>query len=115
MKSVYLQELPQYHFKRNDFVDAFKTVFWDDEIFEIEVACREHRHVDDFLLYYDDGEFYIIHLKSGTIINWYKHLGRTNTCNKEAFSIYHLIELLKLLKECMKWEGQNGNCDQKKC
>lgn len=102
MKSLYLQELPQYHFKRNDFVDAFKKVFSDDEIFEIEVACQQHRYFYDFLLYYAEDEFYIIHLKSGTVINWYKHLGRTNTCNKEAFSIYHLIELLKHLKECMK-------------
>lgn len=98
MRSKYLQVLPQYHFDRAEFVDAFKRVFSIDEIYDLEVACQEHRCLDDFLLYYADDEFYIIHLDSGTIINWYKHLGRTNTCNKEGFSLLDLMELLKLLK-----------------
>lgn len=44
----------------------------------------------------------IIHRDSGTIINWYKHLGRTNTCNKEGFTLADLKELLLLLKEDLK-------------
>lgn len=99
MKSKYLQELPQYHFDRDKFVNAFKRIFSVDEIYEVEVACQEHRCLDGFHLYYADDEYYIIHLDSGTIINWYKHLGRTNTCNKEGFSLLDLTEMLKLLKE----------------
>lgn len=49
-------------------------------------------------MYKEEDEFYIIHFHSGTIINWYKHLGRTNTCNKEGFSTDDLIEFLVLLK-----------------
>lgn len=102
MKSKYLQEIPQYSFDRDDFVDAFKKIFSNDEIFELEVACQERKLLYDFLLYYAYDEFYIIHLSSGTIINWYKHLGRTNTCNKEGFDINDLLELLKALKEELK-------------
>ena len=108
MKSKYLKTLPQYHFDRNDFVNTFKSVFTTDEIYELESACQEHRYLYDFHLYYADDEFYIIHLSSGTIINWYKHLGRTNTCNKEGFGLDDLRELLELLKENIE-ELKKGN------
>ena len=99
MKSAFLQELPHYHFDRDDFVDAFKRTFSSDEILDLEIACQEHKCLEDFHLYYAENEFYIIHLSSGTIINWYKHLGRTNTCNKDGFGLNDLQELLKALKE----------------
>lgn len=101
MKSKFLQELPQYYFDRDDFVKVFKKVFSSDEIFELEVACQEHRCLDNFHLYYAEDEFYIIHLDSGTIVNWYKHLGRTNTCNKEGFGLEDLQEFLEILKKDM--------------
>ena len=50
-------------------------------------------------MYKEEDEFYIIHFRSGIIINWYKHLGRTNTCNKEGVSTDDLIEFLVLLKD----------------
>ena len=50
-----------------------------------------------------DDEFYIIHFDSGTIINWYKHIGRTNTCNDEDFTLNDLREMLILLKEDLEW------------
>jgi hypothetical protein len=40
-----------------------------------------------------------IYRDSETIINWYKHLGRTNTCNKEGFTLADLKELLIRLKK----------------
>lgn len=106
MKSEYLQDLKQYHFDRHQFVDVFMEVF-DDPV-ELEEACISRRQFEDFLLYYTEfEEFYIIHLPSGTIINWYKHLGRTNTCNKEGFSLDDLKEMLQALKEVMeKQDGQ---------
>lgn len=48
MKSKYLQGLPQYHFDRDEFVETFKKVFSNDEIFELEVACQEHKLLFDF-------------------------------------------------------------------
>lgn len=113
MERLRLRELPQYHFDRAVFMDAFYIVFSYEEIFELECACQEHRCLGDFLLYYVEDEFYIIHFDSGTIINWYKHLGRTNTCNKENFDFLDLIQFLKLLKNSIgdvkKGELKNGD------
>ena len=107
MKSKYLETLPQYHFERDDFCKAFKEIFTDDEIFEIIVMCQGHECLDEFHLFYDADEFYIIHLYSGTIINWYKHLGRTNTCNKERFTLEDLKEFLLLLREDLGWSNES--------
>ena len=95
----YLQELRQYYFDRDEFVAVFHKIFSNYELAELEIACQEHRCTGELLLYYTDGEFYIIHLSSGTIINWYKHFGRTNTCNKEGFGIADLTELIISVKE----------------
>lgn len=94
----FLKELPQYHFDRDEFVKAFHSVFTSDEIIDIECDCEAGHQTDDFILSRYDGEYYIIHKDSGTMINWYKHLGRTNTCNKSGFTIDDLKEFLQLLK-----------------
>lgn len=96
--SKFLESLPQYHFQRDEFVNAFYEVFTSDEIIDLDVDCSCHRVTDEFILDKWDDEFYIIHRESGTMINWYKHLGRTNTCNKEGFSIADLHEFLLRLK-----------------
>ena len=99
-----LQELPQYHFDRDEFVSTFEQVFRSDEILELEVMCQQKTALKEFLLFYhpDWEEFYIIHLPSGTIVNWYKHLGRTNTCNRKNFSIADLKHFLERLKADMR-------------
>lgn len=101
-----LQELPQYHFDRDEFVSTFEQVFTNDEILDLEDMCQQHTTRNEFLLFYhpDWEEYYIIHLPSGTIINWYKHLGRTNTCNKENFTIEDLKNFLERLKVDIKNE-----------
>lgn len=98
MASKYLETLPQYHFDRNEFVDAFYKVFTNDEIIDLDCDCSTRRVTDEFILDRCDDEFYIIHRNSGTMINWYKHLGRTNTCNKEGFTLADLHEFLIRLK-----------------
>lgn len=106
MVSKYLQDLKQYHFDRSVFTDTFSKVF-EDGCFDVEEACISGKSFNDFLLYYSPlEEFYIIHLPSGTIINWYKHLGRTNTCNKEGFGVDDLTELLRALKDEMDKESE---------
>lgn len=103
MKSKFLETLPQYHFDRDDFTNTFYEVFGNtDNIFEVIVACQGNSFYDSFHLFYNSDEFYIMHLESGTVINWYKHLGRTNTCNKECFNLSDLKEMLELLKEEME-------------
>jgi hypothetical protein len=97
-----MKMLEQYHFDRDDFNSVFNEIF-ADRCFDLEVACQEHRETENFLLYYKDDEFYIIHFDSGIIINWYKHIGRTNTCNDKDFSLNDLREMLILLKEDLEW------------
>lgn len=69
------ETLPQYAIDR----DVFSQIFSD--------ACEALYDVtnfewDDFKAWYYSDEWYILHKDSGTLINWYKHCGRTNTCNK---------------------------------
>ena len=91
--------MPQYHFDRDVFVETFFKVFGsDNNVTEVITSCQAHDCFDTFQLYYADDEFYILHIPSGTIINWYKHLGRTNTCNKEKFTVDDLTEFLELLR-----------------
>lgn len=94
-----LSNLPQYHFDRDEFCDIFHEVFTSDEIYDIEVLCQSTTNLDDFVLLYNEDEFYILHRDSGIMINWYKHLGRTNTCNCPRFTADDLSVFLKALKE----------------
>ncbi len=97
-----MKELEQYHFDRDYFTSVFDEIF-ANRCFDLEVACQEHRETENFLLYYKDDEFYIIHFDRGTIINWSKHTGPTNTCNDKDFSLNDLREMLILLKEDLEW------------
>lgn len=94
-----LETLPQYHFERHAFCKAFKEFFTSDQIFDIEVLCQGNTHCSNFSLFHDSDEFYILHRDSGIMINWYKHLGRTNTCNRPDFTLDDLRIFLKALKE----------------
>lgn len=93
-----LKDLPQYHFQRDEFVNVFYDVFDDEQVDEVIQACSEERYSNRWLLYYAEDEYYIIHLTSGIIINWYKHLGRTNTCNRPGFTLDNLRTFLTELK-----------------
>lgn len=101
-KNYPLDDLEDYHFSREGFVDVFRKIFTSEEIVKLESDCQGCRCLDDFLLYYKDDIFYIIHFDSGTVISWYKHLGRANTCNNPWFNIYNLEKMLKMLKEEIK-------------
>lgn len=91
-----MRELKQYYFDRDAFTKIFTDVF-GDRVEDVMVACQGGKSTYSFLLYYDEGEYYIIHLESGTIINWYKHIGRTNTCNDDTFTLVDLRDFLTLL------------------
>lgn len=96
-KNPLFVDLPQYHFNRDDMCDIFDadfmTWFWDH---------LEDRN-DEFIITHADDEYYIIHLTSGTIVNWYKHVGRTNTCNKDL-TLDDLREFKKMLLESFGYE-----------
>lgn len=97
--SSFLMNLPQYHFERSMFVTAFSSILGSDMCKQVQDLCIETRMTPSFLLINDGDERYVIHLPSGTIINWYKHLGRTNTCNKPGFGLDDLRDMLLSLKE----------------
>lgn len=102
-----LHELKQYYWDRQQFVDAFDDVFYESELMGIEEMCIQHTELNDFLLWHSQfEEFYIIHLPSGTMINWYKHLGRANTCNNPDLDIDGLKELLQSLRNEMIKSGK---------
>ena len=90
----YLQD---YHFERDDMCEVFDVDFMDWFWDHIETRS------DEFLLTRNDDEFYIIHFRSGTIISWYKHMGRANTCNKNL-TLDDLREFKKLLLEDFGYE-----------
>ena len=98
-----LTTLPQYHFDRNEFCKVFEEVFTDDDFVDIVVTCGASKHLDDFSLFRWEDEFYILHRNSGVMINWYKHMGRTNTCNKPDFTLNDLREFLFELRKDLVW------------
>ena len=76
-----LDRYKQYYFDRDDFVkyvDKYSPLLieymWDQGCFF---------NTDSFFMFRKEDEFYILHVDSGIMINWYKHLGRTNTCNRD--------------------------------
>lgn len=99
MNDNILKPLDQYYFERDVFCDIFHRVFSDAQIFDIEVACQGNTHRDEFSLFHNSDEFYILHRDSGIMINYYKHLGRTNTCNKQGLTLDDLKYFLEKLKE----------------
>ena len=88
------ETLPQYALDRDDFVNIYGNVS--------EALMNESWYeTSDFKGWYNDDEWYILHKPSGTLINWYKHCGRTNTCNKTLTLEQHK-EFAKMILEDMK-------------
>ena len=98
-KSKALETLPQYHFTRDDFCSVLFDVFTMEEYVDIDVECGCNTHLDNFTLMRVEDEFYILHRDSGILINWYKHAGRTNTCNKPDFTLDDFREFLVELRK----------------
>lgn len=87
-----LSYMKQYPIERGLFCNIFGRVY--DEFYDKFYNTT----TDSFKCWYDDEDFYILHLPSGTLINWYKHLGRCLTCNKDL-SIYEYEVLANKLYE----------------
>lgn len=101
----HLRMLPNNYFDRDGFDSVLTEVFSsEEELDNLECACDFQQCTDDFIFHRLDDEFYIIHKESGTIITWYKHFGRDNTCNKEGFTLDDLKEFFLLAKEDIKME-----------
>lgn len=90
-----LDELEQYAIDRNEFVGQFNRFFG---LYDMLWNKGFNITTDNFKVFRIEDEFYILHLTSGTMINWYKHLGRTNTCNKKL-TTEEYAEFFKMLYE----------------
>jgi hypothetical protein len=103
----------QYHFTRDEMTKVFEEVFplnskewnWDN------VWYCDFKDTDSFHSFRDEDEFYILHKPSGTMINWYKHMGRSNTCNKDL-SLDELKLFLLLLRTELVEENINKAIEQ---
>jgi len=92
-------------------LDTLKQYAIDREVFT-RIFLRIYKlDMDDYLYNYEghsfkawkyDDEFYILHKDSGTLVNWYKHLGRTNTCNKNLSLVEYLQFVTMFLDEIDK-------------
>lgn len=95
-----------YHFERDQMTRIFEEVFplnsmaWDWDC----VWYCDFKDTNSFHAFRDEDEFYILHKDSGTMINWYKHMGRTNTCNKDLSLDELKLFLLLLRKELVEEE-----------
>lgn len=95
------ETLPQYTLDRDDFVNIYGNVS--------EALMNESWYeTSDFKGWYNDDEWYILHKLSGTMINWYKHCGRTNTCNKTLTLEQHR-EFAKMILEDMAENNIGGD------
>jgi len=74
-----LEELAQYNIDRDVFVKLFNK---HGHLSELMWDFLPDHTTYNYKIFRIEDEFYILHLPSGTMINWYKHEGRTNTCNK---------------------------------
>ena len=89
--------MPQYHFTRDDFCKAWECSVSDAQT--CDILSQYDFVTSNFIFRRVDDEFYIIHMDSGIIINWYKHLGRINRCNRKDFTFTDLCTFIKVFVE----------------
>ena len=88
-----LLPMKQYPIERDIFCNIFGKIDEEfyDELYDVTTWSFKCWRYDD--------EFYILHLDSGTLINWYKHLGRINMTNDKTLTLDELHQELLKLKE----------------
>lgn len=98
-----LESLPQYHIDRDKLCEIAKETIGYDRL--IDAFCYGPVVCDEFAWFTNNDEFYIIHLDSGMMVNWYKHLGRTNACSQINRTVEDYYEFFKFFKEELDyWE-----------
>lgn len=96
------EELAQYYLDRDRFCEIVLSMFnFDIDSENLQLICIDGFTGNRFHLFYDCDDFYILDMKTGMMINWYKNLGRINTCNQSRTE-EEIIEFFKLLKVDLK-------------
>lgn len=104
-----LEDLPQYHIDR----DVMCKIVAETVGYERLMDAFDHGTVicDSFAWFRNSDEFYIIHLDSGMMVNWYKHLGRTNTCSQANRTVEDYRTFFTLFKKRIGLLGEGvGKC-----
>ncbi len=93
-----LNNLPEYHIDRHTMENIVERTIGYERL--LDAFCYgEYVTTPSFSLFRYDDEFYILHRDSGMLINWYKHLGRSNTCSQSGRTEDDYIEFFILLSD----------------
>lgn len=91
-----LEDMRQYWLDRERFTLIFSN-YIDADIFD-NMWC-DSGTTDSFHWWQNSDEYYIVHMPSGMMVNWYKHLGRMNTCSQPWRNETDFKEFCRLLAE----------------
>lgn len=98
----YLQPMKESFFDRTSFSKAFSNIIASNfnVLEKLEDVISGFSTVEDFKIWTEEEEIYILHVPSGTMIGWYKfyHYGRANFCNRPEMTIDDLVDFLWLLR-----------------
>ena len=90
--------MKQYYWDRDVFCETVLSAISIDRL--LDAFCHGPMSQGSYFAWFnDEDEFYIVHKNSGMLVNWYKHLGRSNTCNQDGKTIDDLREFFILFKE----------------
>ena len=101
-----LSPLPQYHIDRDKLCEIVKETVGYDRL--MDAFCNGTVVCDEFAWFSNADEYYIIHLDSGMMVNWYKHLGRTNTARRK-------IEPLMIITSSSDYSKKNWTISRGEC
>ena len=96
-----LKDLRQHTFDRDVFTKTVLEIIPD--ILDQFADKGDNFNTYEFVVTKRDDEFYVIHLHTGIMVSWYKHLGRVNLSTVHL-TLDEFKEFLKLLKEDLKYK-----------
>ena len=104
-----LTDMKQYFWDRDVFVKTVESEMNIETLMDAVQSYGEFNQSYYFAWFQDEGEYYIVHKPSGMMVNWYKHLGRTNTCDQDYRTIDDLRWFFRLFNEDVKdWAENHG-------
>jgi len=100
-----LNYLPQYHIDREEMCKLVERTIGIERL--LDAFCLgEYTTTSSFSIFRYEDEFYVLHRDSGMLVNWYKHLGRTNTCSQPNRTAEDYVEFFSLLSKELKEERE---------
>jgi hypothetical protein len=97
-----LTSMPQYPIERDELCKIVENTVGYETL--LDAFCYgEFNQGDEFAWFRNGDGFYIVHLDSGMLINWYKHLGRCNTCSQSNRTADDYYEFFRRFKEDLKY------------